>query len=597
MRAIALSIAVLLCALISSADPLQRKTAAAAVPCVPNTEIIVTDDATAGACAGGGAVESLCICSDDGTAIAAPGVTGASGSHPIADGTEVVQGSDESTRQMRFELDMDLDGNAGVTAGNTRVMHVPDEDIDLHDSQTDHEERYGVFNVLDYGAISDGFGVTDDTDGIQAAITACEARNIAEGGGQGTVLIPPGQYDLSDTATAHVGVGIKLSDPGGCHLRGSMSSGGWGAAFSWTGTNDVGTAIEVVTTGGGIHSSISHLDLRGSEANRPEFWIEYTGAPDKYSSLSHIKMQGAGMKFTNWTNLHMEHMRFDGPAGYAILFQPTSANALRSFNISNWTFAVSGTGSSAGVFKVEPQSNANFGAMRFANARLESDTGGFTNGRILEWDEDTSGGEASILFENISAQMTSVNTCFLGFTKSSGASGFERTRVTVSNSEISVDETLCGDWGATAFGTITGFDPGLEISNWSIGHKVGMLYNVTGGGAGVEVVQSADNQAYAVYNTDDAESVQLGTRAPALKIEGDGDLSWSSNPGTADDDVRLSVNAANELDLEADNCLCFSGSGTQCICYNAATTCLYADDGDKTCELGEELSANCTACP
>ena len=73
MRAISLSIAVLLCALISSAEPIQRKTAAAAVPCVPNELVLVTNDAVMGDCAGGGSEETLCVCSDDGTSITSAG--------------------------------------------------------------------------------------------------------------------------------------------------------------------------------------------------------------------------------------------------------------------------------------------------------------------------------------------------------------------------------------------------------------------------------------------------------------------------------------------------------------------------------------------
>ena len=128
MRAIALSIAVLLCALISSADPFQRKTFAAATPCVPNVVVLVTDDSSVGACAGGGVAESACVCSDDGTTI------------------------------------------ASFSGG--------------HDAQTDAEARWSVINVMDppYSAACDFLTdatdpgtVTDDHDAIQDAIDAAFA--------------------------------------------------------------------------------------------------------------------------------------------------------------------------------------------------------------------------------------------------------------------------------------------------------------------------------------------------------------------------------------------------------------------------------------
>ena len=304
MRAIAISIAVLLCAFAVSADPLQRKTFATAAPCVPNTEIIVTDDATAGACAGGGAVESLCICSDDGTAIAAPGVTGASGSHPIADGTEVVQGSDESTRQMRFELDTDLDGNAGVTAGNTRVMHVPDEDIDLHDSQTDHEERYGIANIKDFGAISDAVGTTDDTAAIQAAIDYCQNtfKSAIDSRPLCRVYFPPGVWEATQIVVEAwvmlYGAGrdnTTLWQPAGTNLdlirhseKGSDDSlHGGGVTYMRLNKERVGADVYTQdTVGSGIIfcagsqaelHEIHHLDI----TRFPDAGIRY-GCPDDY---------------------------------------------------------------------------------------------------------------------------------------------------------------------------------------------------------------------------------------------------------------------------------------------------------------------------
>ena len=96
--------------------------------CVADTDMVIVDDSTTvGGCSvGGGAEPGICICNTAGT------------------GFEPVTGT-----------------------GN--------------DSQTDHEERYGIANVLDYGAACDLFenagtaNVTDDAVEIQAAIDAVKA--------------------------------------------------------------------------------------------------------------------------------------------------------------------------------------------------------------------------------------------------------------------------------------------------------------------------------------------------------------------------------------------------------------------------------------
>ena len=199
MRAIAISIAVLLCALISSADPLQRKTFAAAAPCVPNTLVIVTDDATIGDCAGGGSTDSLCACDDDGLGVSAAG-----------------------------------DGGGGGVAT---------------DIQIPMEGNYGIVNVLDHGAACDfannqaESSTTDDAQAIQDAIDL-----VAGDATLSTVFFPRPCYVKSKILWKR-GVYLQANQIGN-----SLSNlGNNGGLFCADGMNT--NCLEVSTGGNDMHWS------------------------------------------------------------------------------------------------------------------------------------------------------------------------------------------------------------------------------------------------------------------------------------------------------------------------------------------------------
>ena len=174
MRAIALSIAVLLCALISSADPLQRKTAAAAVPCVPNTLVIVTDDVATGDCneAGGGSADSICVCDDDGLGLAAAGGGGnaAAASEPYdCDATVLGQ---RYYNTVRDEV---------LTCADVTTAEIGPGIIDVYEWSSSNDRQY--FDVRDFGAVCQfktgdtETALNDDGPAINQAILAAGPGN------------------------------------------------------------------------------------------------------------------------------------------------------------------------------------------------------------------------------------------------------------------------------------------------------------------------------------------------------------------------------------------------------------------------------------
>jgi len=163
---------------------------AASLPCITGTAVVFLEDSALGACdeLGGGTENSDCYCDDAGTAYG-PGSSVAGASHPVADSIAIVEDNVDPTKEVKLEL-------GGLTTLTTRVLTVPDEDIDLHGSKQDHEGRYGIANVLDYGAACDfTSGVsspTNDAVAIQDAINAAWAASP-----QLTVLFPAMCYTES----------------------------------------------------------------------------------------------------------------------------------------------------------------------------------------------------------------------------------------------------------------------------------------------------------------------------------------------------------------------------------------------------------------
>lgn len=90
----------------------------------------------------------------------------------------------DNTKKIAFEAD-------DLSAGVTRTINMPDNDVDLTDITTKAyvDSTKFVANVLDYGAVGDG--VTDDASAISAAITAVNAV------GGGTVELPFATYAIA----------------------------------------------------------------------------------------------------------------------------------------------------------------------------------------------------------------------------------------------------------------------------------------------------------------------------------------------------------------------------------------------------------------
>ena len=151
--------------------------------------VVVTDAATAGSCTSdGGTAASLCVCNSTGTGFEATSGTGTSGTLPVTDDVSMAEGDVDDTKEVRFEVD-------GLTTGTTRVLTVPDEDIDLHGSKQDQIERFRTYSPLDYGAVCNFKSgdttatLNDDGPGINAAIQAA-VPNGQQSVAAGRVFIP-----------------------------------------------------------------------------------------------------------------------------------------------------------------------------------------------------------------------------------------------------------------------------------------------------------------------------------------------------------------------------------------------------------------------
>jgi len=408
--------------------------------------VLVTDADSAGNCAlGSGTALAICGCNSTGTGFESTSGTSTSGTLPVTDDVSMAEGDVDDTKEVRFEVD-------GLTTGTTRVLTVPDEDIDLHDSQTDHEERYGVFNILDYGAVNDAMGVTDDTDAIMAAYDACSAWVGASGnGGSAYVFIPPGDWEISDTAPDD-GIGLLLDGPDVCSFKGvnvGASSLRWNDA---TNNTDLMFFIDVSVTGQ-LFFQMENLDLQGAGANYPGEYINTDMAPDKYSVFRNLKLAEAGiaqMHFASgFINLQMQQMRFDVRNGWGIIVDVPAGNFLRSFSITDFTADLNSD--PTGFIQFDDITTANtHAAVMLSNGRIEGNAGGFTNGRILEA-SSPGNTEYVMSLSNVTVDMgTSDGECLFGYAKDdstpTGGTGYEATIV---GSYVSLDQMLCGDWGTT----------------------------------------------------------------------------------------------------------------------------------------------------
>jgi len=566
----------------------------------PGHIIQISDDVAVGECGtvGGGTKYSLCAYDVNGTALVSVAGIGAGASgHPVSDALAVIKGSTDPTAEVRIEVD-------GITGPATRVWTAPDEDVAIHDSQTDHEERYGIFNVLDYGAIA-GDGI-DDTDEIKAAWVACASSSSA---GAGVLKFQRGIYDLSDTLPAD-GRGIDLTTEGnigGCDFIG-VSPTNTGTTFRWTGTDGVGQAIHWDGSISAEFTSFRGLQFRyqtGGGWNYPGVWI-YAKGLDKYSIIEFVRFSGEiGVQIDGYVNVQWSQIRCDGTKWCIDIAQ---AAYVRNVSIENFTMDVSGSashnwdGTLHGFMRLgcTSCSSLNLGSIAITNGRSESNSNDYQDGfRFFEFDQDSAPGATVDLFvSGVAAQhgdatgsVTSGQPCMFGLTHSA-PTAFTRYQVTSVNGAYDIEDQFCGDWGSSW--AVSGADGASESGRFQM-TGAGMIYT---GNNNIHSRAPANSPTFSAYNTADTESADIsGTKFPTISIQGDGDILFSSDPGIGDLDIQIGPTGAGELGMPAGDSFCFN-AGTECIRYNSVKACLYYDENDNDkCENGEELSANCaTAC-
>ena len=498
--------------------------------------VLVTDADSAGNCAlGSGTALAICGCNSTGTGFESTSGTSTSGTLPVTDDVSMAEGDVDDTKEVRFEVD-------GLTTGTTRVLTVPDEDIDLHDSQTDHEERYSVFAVRDYGAFpSDDI---DDTDAILDAMAAC----VPAGSG-GSIKFEAGYYNLSDTLPDD-DIGIDMNSySGACDWEGASPTNAK-TTFYWTGVNGTETAIQWDPDTNAEFTTFSGLQFRGisPSPNSPEVWLKIVGALDKYSRLEYLTFNGpfgttAIQATSGWVNWHMNHIRCDG-LSWCIDAGTEPSASLRSFSLDNFTYdSQHGTevGGYHGFFRLSCPGLAcglvNVGSLTFSNGRIESPA--LEAEDLVLWETDMNGGLGwgQYTIFGVAAQASGgagAGSCTFGITQTAPGTG-QSIGINVIGSQLGTDNTMCGDWGSTF--EKTGMS-GVQILDWKVDMRGGSYQPETGYPA-IEVLQDGTGPAFQLYNRSDTESKNLSTRTPSAYLEGDGDYMVSSDPGADDTDLQL----------------------------------------------------------
>jgi len=608
------------------------------LPCPPGYLIQLGDDTSAGGCDpnGGGAFKSLCICDPAGTGYDSSGGGGTgSPSLPVPDSTYIVEGSGDPSKKARFEVD-------GFAGAANRVLTVPDEDIDLHDSQTDHEERYGLFRPEDYGAIKDD-GL-DDTAAFIAAFAACNAHGV---GGVGTVKLSVGDYELSDTAPFdEVGIDFAKQCAGGthdgdtcsadpectggglcnvaadalpCNMEGSSPDttqsviewdnggiDGIGSVFRW----NMGTAGEFTTFAG--------IEFR-NDVDAPRRWLSIRGL-DRFSIFKTLKFgcgygsttgwQCTGIHLDGWVNASIEWLRCDGMTWCV---EADYCDGCDGSNLSIDTF----TADNSNVDGTTVSGYGPHGFIKFACSAVDDGQCGatnagtalITNGRLEFYatenghqfaHDNENGGAIAIMAENVTSRQNAGTppNCVFSLNPDGTPSPTTFSRMNVQGKQVSLGgQLLCG-WGDNYYNANLDEFTLEQASNdlWA-GQGNAITVLPSGTSAAVRVLQNPGSRSFCTYNQADADSADISSDLAAGCIMGDGDIRFSSDPGTGDLDVQIGAVGADELGLAAGDDFCLEG-GAQCIRYDATATCLYYDaNNDDTCDLGEELSANCTACP
>jgi len=505
------------------------------------------------------------------------------------------------------------------------------EDLDAQH----HEERYDVYNVLDYGAIPNDS--VDDTDEIKAALTACAATAP---NGRGKVVFPIGTFRLSDTAPGDgygfdfdtctdsfndctdcvqtTGVADGLCDRDGilavpntddwCPME-SLNPDKANTTFEWVGTDGVGTAFNWNFAAAGEFITFQGFAFRGTNQQNPRYWLKLKG-PDRYTVFRNLWFLGGyvgnetipmtGMYVALGPNNSFEWLRFDNLKWAMEVVWDDSIDG-SNFALDHFTIdsqAVSGAADPHGFIYAHCDTSLNVpvagcgarnvGTLHISNGRIEAL--GTEDFHAFSLDP-TDGGEVRYGIDNVTMRQTTgtpVNCAISLDPEGNGGApaASARMQAVVTNSQLG-GQKLCG-WGADY--NVADFNTELQSPNWSVGHRNSVLYMPGTTAEAIKVSQDANGKVLCAYNRDDAESSVVTDEKWTMCLQGDGDIQWSNNPGTIDNDVNLGpAGVEDEITFDADDSLCF-GNSALCLRWDATPGCLYFDtNDDSVCDAGEVL--------
>jgi len=617
--------------------------------------VLVTDADSAGNCAlGSGTALAICGCNSTGTGFESTSGTSTSGTLPVTDDVSMAEGDVDDTREVRFEVDTLLDGSAGVTTGNVRVLHVPDEDIDLHDSQTDHEERYGIANVLDYGAACDwvdgiNSSPTDDNVAVQAAIDAVDADDnldilyFPRMCYVGTAVID-WKRGVSLVGTEHTAAGIVCADgtdtncvepsssdsnfgaavmkdfqvgkAGTCNPQGGECLGntGSGCTTCERPTDTIGNGIDFDANGlfTGEGKTFDNIWVSGFPqwgvyihgtqplwAEGLNLWWNGYAAPDlgaagagTVSSATATSLTDTGAGWTSSEHID-KWVTLTGGVG-AGQIRVITANDTDTLTVASWTGSGGATPDATSTYEIDFGGGllvAGGGGKPVRGCAIDNISGDGNDPALVtvfSGNYHTNGDKCD--FTNVKAEDYNTGDTLYGVRAVLSSMGILINGLSFSPG---VDPT---PENSAIFVEGTGI-PELEYHNVGIAEAFVDYVLSTGG-------MDRPSDRIGIQRTHDGKlphdigfersSAAPFTCASPTTLQGnryfDTDTdSWKTCNGTA-------WTAGTELDTA--DALCFGDTTTQCIRWNAATTCAYFDkNGDSVCDLGEELSANCTACP
>jgi len=431
------------------------------------------------------------------------------------------------------------------------------EDLDAQH----HEERYGIFNILDYGAVSDAPGVTDDTAAIQSAYDACTAAGTLPFPASAAhhfpyVYIPRGTFEIADEdAGADDGIGLDFdSGPHPCSVKGDGPNI---SVLVWTDPDAATqTAMRINNSiNGGSYTEYVGFTMRELDSvtgEQPAIFMDFIDSIDSFQEIRNMSFRGsatAAIKVSNgFVNFHITDVRFDFWDTYAIQLDVPGTQNKSSFVLDRWTAdarpqAPNGANSVIGFIEVEMLSSAttNNGSYLISNGRFEAASGlGFENSRFFNLDTEFTGG-LDVTLLNVTVDVGVDNgECLFGMQASAPSASFGYNATVIASGMPGWHNPICGDWGTE----VTNLNSRADGMNtlWTI-HDDGMVIQSKDNKPLTLVGATSDRVVLAIHNRDDAESADLNTRAPTFSIDEDGDMLWSSNPGSADNDTGLTITA------------------------------------------------------